>query len=576
MNAVAGRRPETYGLEPFRFDQMRPGCYDVDARVRDMDINGVWASVNFPSMITGFCGRVFFDAKDRDLGLACVRAWNDWLFEEWYTPHPERIVPLGITYLADPDARRGRDPPQRRARLHVGHLPRAPARDRAALAVGPGALGPHHGGRGRDRHRRLAARRQLGPDPGAARGRHRRPAARGHALRAAVAHRLRRVAVVGLRAAPPDAQDRHERGRHRLGGHAARPPRQHRRPLRLRPGLGGAARRGAAAQLLVLHDRRPLDHRHPPRHRGRPHHGRGRLPARRQHLARHPGRDREVLGPHPRRRAARHVLRERGRPLPAPAARHGPAAGAERSTRVHADRREADAGPHAARGARRPGPRPVAGGLQRPPGRPHHGQPGRRHAAVQPVAAHLGRAAAVAGAAHRPRRPRRRGGLARPARHPAPPRAAQAAGRRRLGGAQPPALRHGVGRPGRGAADPRPELGARRRHRSCWSTSTRGRSTTPRARAGPWSRWATPRWRCSPATASSSSGARPAPCTSVRWRSSSAASTPGTPAPPGARTRPRVPQAFIDLMARSDGEGFLGFWEAAVRAELAADPDLLD
>ena len=38
----------------------------------------------------------------------------------------------------------------------------------------------------------------------------------------------------------------------------------------------------------------------------------------------------------------------------------------------------------------------------------------------------------------------------------------------------------------------------------------------------------------------------------------------------------RVPQAFIDLVARSDGEGFLGFWEAAVRAELAADPDLLD
>ena len=59
MNAVAGRRPETVKMEPFRFDQMRPGCYDVDARVRDMDINGVWASVNFPSQITGFCGSVF-------------------------------------------------------------------------------------------------------------------------------------------------------------------------------------------------------------------------------------------------------------------------------------------------------------------------------------------------------------------------------------------------------------------------------------------------------------------------------------------------------------------------------------
>ena len=118
MNAVAGRRPETVKLEPFRFDQMRPGCYDVDARVRDMDINGVWASVNFPSMITGFCGRVFFDAHDRELGLACIRAWNDWLFEEWYSPYPERIIPLGITYLADPELGGRGDPSQRGARLH--------------------------------------------------------------------------------------------------------------------------------------------------------------------------------------------------------------------------------------------------------------------------------------------------------------------------------------------------------------------------------------------------------------------------------------------------------------------------
>jgi hypothetical protein len=102
MNAVVGRRPETVKLEPFRFDQMRPGCYDVHARVQDMDINGVWASLNFPSQITGFCGAVFFGISDRELGAACIRAWNDWLFEEWYQRHPDRIVPLGITYLADP------------------------------------------------------------------------------------------------------------------------------------------------------------------------------------------------------------------------------------------------------------------------------------------------------------------------------------------------------------------------------------------------------------------------------------------------------------------------------------------
>ena len=97
QNAVAGRRPETVKVEPFRFDQMRPGCYDPDARVRDMDISGIWASLNFPSMITGFCGRVFSQVEDPELGLAVTRAWNDWMYEEWWRPHPERFIPLGIT-----------------------------------------------------------------------------------------------------------------------------------------------------------------------------------------------------------------------------------------------------------------------------------------------------------------------------------------------------------------------------------------------------------------------------------------------------------------------------------------------
>jgi len=103
MNAVAGRRPETVRVEPFRFDQMRPGCYDVDARVRDMDVAGIWAMLNFPSQITGFCGRVFFAADDVEVGADAVRAWNDWLFTEWFGEHPDRIIPCGIAYLADPE-----------------------------------------------------------------------------------------------------------------------------------------------------------------------------------------------------------------------------------------------------------------------------------------------------------------------------------------------------------------------------------------------------------------------------------------------------------------------------------------
>ena len=44
----------------------------------------------------------------------------------------------------------------------------------------------------------------------------------------------------------------------------------------------------------------------------------------------------------------------------------------------------------------------------------------------------------------------------------------------------------------------------------------------------------------------------------------------------GGKDVSRVPDAFINLVARSDGEGFIGFWEAAVRAELEVDPGLLD
>jgi predicted TIM-barrel fold metal-dependent hydrolase len=101
-NALAGRTRDTIRIEPCRFDQMRRGCWDIEARIKDMDINGVWASLNFPSMVTGFCGRVFSQADDPELGLAVTRAWNDWFYEEWYLAHPDRIIPMGITFLSDP------------------------------------------------------------------------------------------------------------------------------------------------------------------------------------------------------------------------------------------------------------------------------------------------------------------------------------------------------------------------------------------------------------------------------------------------------------------------------------------
>jgi predicted TIM-barrel fold metal-dependent hydrolase len=101
LSAVVGRVHNEADTEPARFDEMREGCFDPAARVRDMDINGVAASLNFPSLIAGFAGRKFAETRDEGVGLACVRAWNDWIWEEWYSPYPDRFIPAQITYLGD-------------------------------------------------------------------------------------------------------------------------------------------------------------------------------------------------------------------------------------------------------------------------------------------------------------------------------------------------------------------------------------------------------------------------------------------------------------------------------------------
>jgi predicted TIM-barrel fold metal-dependent hydrolase len=88
-------------MEPARFDEMRPGCFDIHERVKDMDAGGILASVCFPSLIAGFCGAVFSRSKDPELGLACVRAWNDWHLDYWAGTYPGRMIPLQLTWLRD-------------------------------------------------------------------------------------------------------------------------------------------------------------------------------------------------------------------------------------------------------------------------------------------------------------------------------------------------------------------------------------------------------------------------------------------------------------------------------------------
>ena len=60
-----------WSMTAVTYDDMRPGCYDRDARVKDFELNWVDGSLPFPTF-PRFCGQTFYEADDKELGLACV------------------------------------------------------------------------------------------------------------------------------------------------------------------------------------------------------------------------------------------------------------------------------------------------------------------------------------------------------------------------------------------------------------------------------------------------------------------------------------------------------------------------
>ncbi len=98
--AAVGYARDDMTMSPITSDEMRKGCWDPKARLEDMDVNWVEASLCFPTF-PRFCGQTFAEAKDRELALACVKAYNDWMVEEWCGDSNGRLIPLIIVPLWD-------------------------------------------------------------------------------------------------------------------------------------------------------------------------------------------------------------------------------------------------------------------------------------------------------------------------------------------------------------------------------------------------------------------------------------------------------------------------------------------
>ena len=290
LNAVIGRPREEWSMDAARFDEMRRGCWDIDARIADMDLAGIWASLNFPSLIAGFAGTVFWKSDDPELGLAALRAWNDWHLEAWAGAYPDRIIPLQLPWLADPQLA----PEEIRRNAARGFkavsFPELPAQC-GIPSLHSGVWDPFFAACEETDtvvclHTGSA---QWAPIPA--------PDTPFETITTLFpVNGLVACADMlwsGIPVRFPRLNITLGRGRAGLGGHARRPRRLRSGALRFGPrgrGVEGrpAAQRGAAAQLLVLLDRRPARIRRAGRDRCRPHPRRERLPARRLHLAGHP------------------------------------------------------------------------------------------------------------------------------------------------------------------------------------------------------------------------------------------------------------------------------------------------
>ncbi|HXK26007.1 MAG TPA: amidohydrolase family protein [Myxococcota bacterium] len=86
--ATPGMRFEDIKWKGYTYDTVRKGCWDGKARLGDMDIDGVDAEFIYPSQRTMFS---FMGNTDRDYHRAGVRAYNDYMAQEFCAADSERL-----------------------------------------------------------------------------------------------------------------------------------------------------------------------------------------------------------------------------------------------------------------------------------------------------------------------------------------------------------------------------------------------------------------------------------------------------------------------------------------------------
>jgi predicted TIM-barrel fold metal-dependent hydrolase len=89
LTATPGMPWDQFRWKGVTYEEARAGCYNGGARLEDMDADGVDAEILFPPQRT--VGHWLGDADD-DLVRAGIDAYNNFLFEEFCAPDPDRLI----------------------------------------------------------------------------------------------------------------------------------------------------------------------------------------------------------------------------------------------------------------------------------------------------------------------------------------------------------------------------------------------------------------------------------------------------------------------------------------------------
>lgn len=87
---------------PTTYDALHLGTWQQAGRLQDMTADGVEASMCYPNIVSRFCGQTFLETGDRETSLECIRAYNDWMLDEWCAGEGHgRLLPLTLIPLWD-------------------------------------------------------------------------------------------------------------------------------------------------------------------------------------------------------------------------------------------------------------------------------------------------------------------------------------------------------------------------------------------------------------------------------------------------------------------------------------------